>query len=82
MNRRGFIRSALAAAFGAAAGVLASKMSVGKVCVQSVDAGPGFKTFVYQEIDWIECENCSEDSIYFLNRNMFTGKNQIHRLNL
>lgn len=64
MNRRGFIRSALAAAFGAAAGALLPKTKPQEV-TKVFNAVSGA---VFKEITWIEDEYCPDDIIYFVNR--------------
>jgi hypothetical protein len=64
MNRRGFIRSALAAAFGVAAGAI-----IPTTPVEVFKKVEDFSAITFKEIKWIEDTDCPADVIYLLNSN-------------
>lgn len=67
MNRRGFIRSALAATLGVAAGAVLPKLPTDttvKVMSSVPNAGTG--VFTFHNITWIEDDDCPEDIMYLL----------------
>lgn len=70
-SRRGFIRSALAAVAGAAAGAMMPKTPVEKVVqVFSEVPNAGAGVFTFHNLAWIEDEDCPEGIIYLLPRGL------------
>lgn len=72
MNRRGFIRKALAAVAGVTAGALMPKTSVEQVAkVLQYDPNSHGGPILYKTIQWIEDVDCPSDTIYLICRDDF-----------
>ena len=83
MNRRGFIRNALAAIAGVAAGALVPKKAVEEVLpILKYDPNSSGGPITYKLIEWIEDDMCPEDIIYFINRDVLFSKRNNYALKL
>ena len=76
-SRRGFLRSALAAVAGAAAGAMMPKKTVEEILpVLKYDPNSSGGPITYKLLEWIEDDECPEDVIYFINRDVWFSRRE------